>query len=228
MGDCHCRWRGLKININSSSSSNSNSNSNSIRIISGKFRGRKLNFKPAEGLRPSADRVRETLFNWLMNDVIDSRCLDLYAGTGALGLEAISRGAAEVVFLELNKSSVENIKNTLSDWKIGDPAYSPGQSPGQVKLCNALSYLAEPREKLFPKIFNLVFCDPPFRQDLLLPTLNLLIKNHWIDKTTLIYLECEADLDLNLELLKLDAGKIKILKQKKTQQVIYSLGVLDY
>ena len=81
-----------------------------VRIIAGKWRGRKLDVIDSQGLRPTPDRIRETLFNWLQNDIVGARCLDLFAGTGALGFEALSRGAAEVVMVESNGKLVDTLK----------------------------------------------------------------------------------------------------------------------
>lgn len=86
----------------------------SIRIIAGDWRGRKLPVAEVDGLRPTGDRVRETLFNWLQLDIRDARCLDLFAGTGALGLEALSRGASEVVFTELDTKAQQQLQANLT------------------------------------------------------------------------------------------------------------------
>lgn len=81
-----------------------------VRIIGGLYRGKKLHFPDVEGLRPTPDRVRETLFNWLMHDIREARCLDAFAGSGALGLEAFSRGAARVVFLEQSPKAYAHLQ----------------------------------------------------------------------------------------------------------------------
>ena len=197
----------------------SHSAQNSVRIIGGKFRGRRLNFKPTEGLRPSSDRVRETLFNWLMNDLIDAKGLDLYAGTGVLGLEAISRGALDIIFLEQDKNTSENIKRSAQE--LGASAQV------SVKNQDVLKFLSQPRENFYSQYLDLIFCDPPFFKNLLLETLDLLIQNSWAGPGSLIYLECEPELKI-LEGLnsRAESGKIKILKQKRTAQVVYSLVTL--
>ena len=84
-----------------------------IRIIGGQYRGKKLQFPNVEGLRPTPDRVRETLFNWLMHDIRDARCLDAFAGSGALGLEAFSRGASQVVFIEQAPLAQANLQKII-------------------------------------------------------------------------------------------------------------------
>ena len=86
--------------------------SSKIRIIGGKWRGRKLNVIDVPGLRPSQDRTRETLFNWLQGKIVGARCLDLFSGTGALAFEALSRGASEVIMVESNPKIVETLKQT--------------------------------------------------------------------------------------------------------------------
>lgn len=146
-----------------------------IRIIAGKWRGRKLSVVAADGLRPTGDRVRETLFNWLMHDIPGSRCLDLFAGTGALGLEAASRGAKEVVLVEASTAVAEQLKAALIEL----------DDSGGVSLLNvtANDFLLSNSSR-----FNVVFLDPPFDQRLHETTLNHLKNSHLINGA-LIYLE---------------------------------------
>lgn len=130
----------------------------SLRIVGGDWRGRRLEIAGAGGLRPTPDRVRETLFNWLAPLLPGSRCLDAFAGTGALGLEALSRGAAAVTFVERNARLAAGIERALAE--LGDAGRGRvlrGRSPA------ALDRLAGP--------FDLVFLDPPFADDLLGPAL---------------------------------------------------------
>ena len=184
---------------------------NTVRIIGGRLRGRKLHFISAPGLRPSGDRVRETLFNWLMNDVIDAYCLDAFAGTGALGFEAISRGASEVIFLEDNPNIIKTLNQTAQEFKLGDAV--------KIHQGNSLNYLQISKPK---KPFDIIFCDPPFKQGLLLKTLDLLNNFSWVKPGSLIYTECEHDAMILSEL----AARFNILKQKETAQVVYSLLVI--
>ncbi len=130
-------------------------NNGSCRIIGGSWRGRKIRFDDADGLRPTTDRIRETIFNWLQPYLSQSVCLDLFAGSGVLGLEALSRGAAEVVIVEKNKTTVSNIKANLSQLKTSDAV---------VYHDDALGWLNASATK---QRFNLVFLDPPFHTDLL-------------------------------------------------------------
>jgi 16S rRNA (guanine966-N2)-methyltransferase len=120
-----------------------------LRIIAGHWRGRKFRFPEGE-IRPTPDRVRETLFNWLRDRIDGARCLDLYAGSGALGLEALSRGAASVVFVEQQRSVADSLRKLLQDW---------GATGAQVLCQQARDYL--------PTVpgngrFDVVFLDPPF------------------------------------------------------------------
>ena len=120
-----------------------------VRIIAGRLRGSRLPVPAMPGLRPTSDRLRETLFNWLQGEVEGARVLDLFAGTGALGLEAASRGAADVVLVEREPALVRSLDETLRRLKV---------NTARVEQADALAWLArgpEPR-------FDLVFLDPPF------------------------------------------------------------------
>jgi 16S rRNA (guanine966-N2)-methyltransferase len=120
-----------------------------LRIIAGKWRGRRFRFPEAE-IRPTPDRVRETLFNWLRNRIVGARCLDLYAGSGALGLEALSRGAASVVFVEQRRSVANALRELLLQWQAVGARVQCGQARDFLSA-------APGAER-----FDLVFLDPPF------------------------------------------------------------------
>ncbi|WCE29623.1 16S rRNA (guanine(966)-N(2))-methyltransferase RsmD [Vibrio sp. SCSIO 43137] len=154
--------------------------SGSIRIISGLWRGRKLPVHDAEGLRPTTDRVKETLFNWLATDIPHSRCLDLFSGSGGLGFEAASRQADEVVMLELNKSAHQQLTSNISALKTD-----------KVKALHtdALSYL---NQQATP--FDIVFIDPPFRKGLLDEVIIQLENNNWLSEDAMVYIETEREL----------------------------------
>jgi 16S rRNA (guanine966-N2)-methyltransferase len=125
-----------------------------LRIIAGRWRGRKFRFPEAD-IRPTPDRVRETLFNWLQGRLAGARCLDLFAGSGALGLEALSRGAAAAVFVEQQRSACASIEQLLQAWGAADAA----GAAETVVICNeALRHLSERA----PRAFDLVFLDPPY------------------------------------------------------------------
>jgi 16S rRNA (guanine966-N2)-methyltransferase len=151
---------------------------NSVRIIAGEWRGRRVNFPDLPGLRPTPDRVRETLFNWLQHCIVGARCLDLFAGSGALGLEALSRGAREVVFVETAQAAARALQDQLV--RFG------GQSRGRVMELGAGRFL-----RTTPVAFNLVFLDPPFGQDALAEYVPLLDAGGWLSPGALVYMENE-------------------------------------
>ena len=151
---------------------------NSVRIIGGSWRGRKLRFPPSSGLRPTPDRVRETLFNWLAARTPGARCLDLFAGAGALGLEALSRGAGEVVFVEQAVAAARALREQLT--RLG------AERRAQVVEMGAARYLRGPAAP-----FDIVFLDPPFGQDALTEYIPLLDSGRWVKAGGLVYLENE-------------------------------------
>ena len=152
--------------------------SNQLRIIGGQWRGRRLRFPDAPGLRPTSDRVRETLFNWLQGRVQGSRCLDLFAGSGALGFEAASRGAAQVVMVEASRRVAQTLRANVE--VLGARAVQVEARPAQ----NFLQSGGEP--------FDLVFLDPPFGKGLLGPAVQALAAHGWLRPQAYIYMECEA------------------------------------
>jgi 16S rRNA (guanine966-N2)-methyltransferase len=152
--------------------------SRELRIIGGTWRGRRLRFPPQEEIRPTPDRVRETLFNWLGPRVVNARCLDLFAGSGALGLEALSRGAAEVTFVERDGVAAKELRARLTEW---------GAVGGHVEQTEALRYLKTPA-----RAFEIVFLDPPFASGLLPQVAGLLEAQHWLAPQALIYVEADA------------------------------------
>lgn len=155
------------------------SGSGQIRIIGGQWRGRKLPVPDSPGLRPTTDRVRETLFNWLAPSMVDAHCLDCFAGSGALGLEALSRYAASATLIEMDRTVAQQLQKNLAALKA---------SNGKVLHANTLNVLAQPGTQ-----HNIVFVDPPFRKGLLDETLSLLEKNGWLTQNALIYVESEVE-----------------------------------
>jgi len=151
---------------------------NRLRIIGGAWRGRRLRFPPLPGLRPTPDRVRETLFNWLQPVIEGARCLDLYAGSGALGLEALSRGAAEVWFVDRERRAVEQMRTHLR---------TLGAERGVVVQAEVARFLSRT-----PQPFDIVFLDPPFRRDLVAPALERL-RSGWLAADSWVYVEAEAE-----------------------------------
>ena len=154
-----------------------------LRIIAGHWRGRRWQF-PAGEIRPTGDRVRETLFNWLQGKVDGRRCLDLYAGSGALGLEALSRGAAHCVFVDQDAQVIDGIGDVLREWGAGST---------QVELVrtSAAKYLARA-----PQPVGLVFLDPPFAGDELARSIARLESGGWLARDALIYFERPRDAPL--------------------------------
>ncbi len=148
-----------------------------VRIIAGKWRGRRLPVADSPGLRPTGDRVREMLFNWLQAAVHGRRVLDLFAGSGALGLEAASRGAAEVLLLEKQPRLAAHLRALV--------AALPDAGGVHVRQADALRWLTEPCQQGF----DLVFVDPPFAANLWLPVLDGLQSSGCLRAGGLVYLE---------------------------------------
>jgi len=186
---------------------------NSFRIISGDFRGRKFNFPEVEGLRPTSGKIRETLFNWLQFDIVNKTILDPFAGSGALSLEAISRGAKEVYVIENDIKVYEKLK---SNFKILD------SSQYTIIKEDALVHLAKPSNHSF----DLVFLDPPFANNLLLRTIEKLLSNHFINTQSQIYIESEYKITREY-LSSIINYDFKINKQKKSGNVHYCLISLE-
>lgn len=177
----------------------------SCRIIGGKWRSRTIKFDDAEGLRPTTDRIRETLFNWLLPYVSQSTCLDAFAGSGVLGFEALSRGAAAVVFFEQNKTTAENLRENTRRLE------TDGAS---VQQQDVLRWLAAGHGD---KSFDLVFLDPPFHNMLLAETASLLESSGCLAGDAIIYVEHAAG-----ESFAAPDNWI-CLKDKKAGQVSYKL-----
>ncbi len=153
-------------------------NSNTLRIIGGEWRSRRLRFADVPGLRPTPDRVRETLFNWLQMQVPGARCLDLFAGSGALGLEALSRGAQQVVMVEKHPAASQALRDNIA---------LLGTQQALLVHDDAFRYL---QRETTP--FDLVFLDPPFRKNLLEPLLETLSAQGLLNAGGMIYLEQES------------------------------------
>lgn len=152
-----------------------------VRIIGGEWRGRKLHFPPSAGLRPTPDRVRETVFNWLQFELAGRRCLDLFAGSGALGFEALSRGAGEVVFVERDPVSARAINDMLAQLRC---------DRGRVEQLDALAWLE--RGPLPSQPFDIVFLDPPYYQAWLPALVERLERGGWLAPKAWVYLEDAA------------------------------------
>ena len=150
-----------------------------LRIVAGNWRSRLLDIADVKGLRPTSERIRETLFNWLAPRIVGARCLDLFAGTGALGLEALSRGARSVVFVERSPVAAKQLEKNI------DILVGTGSAGADVVRGDALDYL----QTSPGKPFNIVFLDPPFAGDMLDETCRLLAQGELLAEDALIYLE---------------------------------------
>ena len=175
----------------------------SIRIISGKYRGRKLPVLMAEGLRPTTDRVKETLFNWLMPYIHNANCLDCFAGAGSLGFEALSRGAAKVKLIELKKQAAKQLLANTQLLQSSDILVSNADTVVFLKSQT-------------PEKFDVVFVDPPFNQNLVSPTCALLNQG-WLNDQALIYVEME------LSGTQVLPANWQLIKEKAAGQVSYRL-----
>ena len=156
------------------------SQSGQLRIVAGNWRSRLLAIADLPGLRPTSSRIRETLFNWLTPGIHGVRCLDLCAGTGALGIEALSRGAAETLFVEKSPVAAETLRQNLN---------SLNASGARVVVDDARRFLANPGAKRF----DIVFLDPPFAADLHDELCRLLDEHHWLADNARIYIELDRD-----------------------------------
>jgi len=182
-------------------------NKGRLRIIGGYYRGRRLSVPAQPGLRPTANRVREILFNWLQPVIVGSRCLDLFAGSGALGFEAASRGAAEVLMVD----RFEPVTRVL----VAN-ARSLGAAQIRVRRADALRWLAGSGGP-----FDLVFLDPPFQEELLAPSCTLLSNRGWLAPGALVYLEAPANRSLSG--LPTDWT---LIRDKRAGQVRFALAVV--
>ena len=159
----------------------------SLRIIGGQWKRRILTFIVVDDLRPTPDRVRETLFNWLQFEIQGKRCLDAFAGSGALGVEALSRNAAECVFIEKHAGQAKQLQQTLTDFG----------KPMPVLVGDTLQLL---NQQKMP--FDVIFLDPPYTLNFWQPVCELLVKQQLIHADSWIYIEADRDwsaLDLPTE-----------------------------
>ena len=152
---------------------------NKVRIIGGKWKRRKLAFPNRTDLRPTPDRVRETLFNWLIHDVVEARCLDLFAGSGALGFEALSRGAQHATFVEHDPLVLRSL--TANQERLGATACST------LVRSAALPWLRRQQQT-----WDLVFLDPPYRSNQLVGALQILLENKLLAPGALLAVDLPA------------------------------------
>lgn len=176
-----------------------------IRIIAGTWRGRKLAVLDREGLRPTTDRVRETLFNWLMPFVQGARCLDACAGTGVLGLESLSRGAAWVDFVERDRQLAANLNDKIQLLNANGVVHNQS-------IESFLSGAVSPAQT-----YDIVFIDPPFAADLQNEIADLLIVNHCLSDAALIYVESDREQTFSLP------QEWQVYREQKTRRINYAL-----
>jgi len=178
-----------------------------IRIIGGKWRSRQIKVIAHPGLRPTPDRVRETVFNWLTGRIQNARCLDLFAGSGALGFEALSRGAKSVTFVEKYVSVVKAIHQSAASLEALNAC--------EIVLGDGLRWL---RQHFHLEAFDVIFLDPPFAADLLPKCFTLLSEGGFVKPNTLIYIEAPKPLTA-----KKLPDSWQILKQSTAGEVVFHL-----
>lgn len=226
--------------------------SGSVRIIGGQFKRRGIDFIDADGLRPTPDRLRETLFNWLLADIHGARVLDSCAGSGVLGFEALSRGAAHCTFIEVNPAQSQMLQKSAEQLRLDSTHYRIMSNSAEKALTqlqkpqNLQDLQASQNERendigldktgLHKNYFDLVFIDPPYAEELWQPILTALITQSLINTETLIYLEADKDLAKPLQQLA-DTLKdnasfeafsgFECLKQTKVGQVVAGLYQLS-
>ncbi len=169
---------------------------NSIRITGGNLKGKKIPFDFKNSLRPTSSKMREVLFNWLQFEIQDYQCLDLFAGTGALGIEALSRGANETVFIESNKKNYLALKNSILELNL--------KNLSMLLFKDGLSWI---KENDLSK-FDLIFADPPFSQNFEKKVLDTLYKNQSLKSSCKIYIEFSKFTDIDIP------NSFKIYKEK--------------
>jgi 16S rRNA (guanine966-N2)-methyltransferase len=154
-----------------------------------------------QGLRPTPDRVRETLFNWLQAAIPGANCLDLFAGSGALGIEALSRGAASSVLIEQDRNTAETLRESIKMLDADEIV---------VHQADALQWI-----KAADQVFDIIFLDPPFGKNLIEQSLSLLTESECVGEQTLIYVESESVWQAE--------KNVEVIKQAKAGQVHYTL-----
>lgn len=178
--------------------------SGTVRIIAGEWRSRKLPVADVPGLRPTTDRLRETLFNWLQHSVIESQCLDMFAGAGALGFEAASRGAKKIVMIELDRKAIKGLQQSVDLLKTDKV---------DLVQADALKWVEKSDQ-----VFDIIFIDPPFDQNLGSKTLEALNNSNCLKEGTLIFLEEEKQVAETII-----PENMECIKEGKAGHVRYSL-----
>tara|TARA_B000000475_G_scaffold132769_1_gene107032 strand:- start:305 stop:865 length:561 start_codon:yes stop_codon:yes gene_type:complete len=169
---------------------------NSIRITGGNLKGKKIPFDFKSSLRPTSGKLREVLFNWLQFEIRDYQCLDLFAGTGSLGIEALSRGAKKTIFIESNKKNYLALKKSILDLSLKDRS--------MVLFKDGINWIKENDLSEF----DLILLDPPFNQDLEKQILGMLYKKQNLKSSCKIYIEFSKFSDIEL------SNSFEVLKEK--------------
>ncbi len=182
---------------------------NQVRIIGGKLKNSLLSFNDIDGLRPTGARSREVLFNWLMADIVNSTVLDAFAGSGALGFEALSRGAKQVVFLDKEPRVIQAITTQCHQFQC--------QTQTKIIQANALKWLKEGQIT-----FDIILIDPPFANQYQQVVIDLIVEHHKLNKQGLLYIE-----QAKSEPLPLFPNTLKIHKTKQLGQVQMILAKKD-
>jgi 16S rRNA (guanine966-N2)-methyltransferase len=178
-----------------------------LRIIGGRWRGRRIEFHAAPGLRPTPDRVRETLFNWLQPQLPGSRCLDLFCGSGALGIEALSRGAARVTLIDVSPAALAGVRRSLETLRA---------EGAELVAADGLVWIGGAHERRY----DIVFVDPPFGAGIAQRCLMLLAASGLLAAGARVYVECGAGEPAP----ELPAGWT-LYREKSAGQVAYRLYV---
>ena len=181
-----------------------------LRIIGGHWRGHKLHFAEVEGLRPTGDRVRETLFNWLAPVISGAHCPDLFAGSGALGFEALSRGAAKVILVEKDATATALLRQNCALLKT---------EHAHIIQTDALQWLSTFAPE---RPFDVIFLDPPFATNFLQPCCELLQRNGLLAKSGRLYIETDKH-----QSPPITPPTWNLLREKTAGQVCYRLYQCD-
>ena len=183
----------------------------SVRIIGGQWRSRKISFTEVPGLRPTPDRVRETLFNWLQPVIVDAHCVDLFAGSGVLGLEALSRGASQCLFIDNHPQCIDSIQQNLETLSA---------KGGYTRSGDSLKLLQQSPAQFSSQKFDIAFVDPPYDMDWALRCCSLLAENQWLTDSAYIYIESATPIEESQL-----PDNWRLHRHKKAGQVNYHLAI---
>lgn len=193
---------------------------NEVRIIAGKWRGRKISFPSALELRPTPDRVRETLFNWLMRDIVGATCLDLFAGSGALSFEALSRGAKFVLAFEKNPLVLKSIKENQKKLEATNLILSENNEDLLASPKRFINRICSKSAEDYDNFaFDIIFLDPPFQANLWAYYLDMIAEKNLLNPKGFIYVEAPIDISD----LCFTSGKFKIVKSSKAGKIYFYL-----